>query len=128
EEKSIAFYPDKEDAGTLRLNVFTLSAKEDVEPAEFARPLARRAQDVGAEVEQLGEGRGILAYQQEAENEDEGPFWGWELVAAVGPRHALYAVLTFSIPAGSEEANAGHVTMLDRELRRARFAGTNGGR
>jgi hypothetical protein len=131
EEGGAAFYPDDEDGGTLRLNVITLSSKSEapIGAKSLADILEKRARELGTEVVQVPGGNALIFYREDhPEGDETGAFWCWEIVGVVPPRHARYAIFTYSVSADRTEAEdiVAYLELLKRELPLCRFLPAEG--
>jgi len=118
-----AFYEPTVDWATLRLNVLTLrtpSAVTSDTPIDLLRP---RAEERGAELEELPSGNALSSYEVLAEEDGVGIVLRyWEIANAVPPNHARLAVFSFAMLASNRELASDDLRWLDEEIRASRFS------
>jgi len=124
EEGGGTFY-DEDEPGTLRLNVITFEAEENVGASADAI-LGRRAKEYGVPVERLDGGDARIRYRQgpDPDADDATTTWFWEVLNVLPPRHGRIALFSFSVEAehADDADTAETVAMLDRELAKCVFA------
>jgi hypothetical protein len=120
------FYEDRDDSGTLRLNVLTFASKEPVTsngiPQLFKEmSLTHNSIDLRA----LPNGNVLLKYADRAVEEgEELLIYYWQLGNPVPPKHLRIADFSFTILASqsSDTEIIEQVRMLDGEIAGAEFA------
>jgi hypothetical protein len=126
EDSRRATFQDEQGVGTLRLSVLSVPARQPVQPggaATLLQPMARRAGQIP--IVSLDNDTALITYRDEGGEGDERVIARcWVLARTLPPEQARIALFTFTY-APEEEGGPELdeiLEMLDRELRRCRFA------
>jgi hypothetical protein len=118
-----AFYAEKPDSGTLRLNVMTLRSPSPIDARTTEELLRPRAQSRGLSVRPLPGGNASISYSEAAEEDGVAlVIHYWEVANAVPPFHARLAVFSFTTLASEKKRISDDLEWLDLEICASTFA------
>lgn len=119
------FYEPSENTGTLRLNVLSFLAKEDVLPSYPLEIIRKRSVEYRGKVEELPDSRFLLKYSMNArENDEDLVVYYWEVARMVSPRDYNIAVFSFTIGLNemkSASAIGEEVAAIEDEIKNVKF-------
>jgi len=122
------FYEDSASSGTLRLNVLSFD-NTGSSPIDVESAARKQAEGYKGESTVLREGNAMARYDRQA-TEDGQPITlrTWAIYNHVGDTHSRVVVFTYTVPSAQfgDEKHVKEIEMIDREIRKARFAEISG--
>lgn len=120
---SSAFYDEAIDHGTLRVKVMTFDTGEDLTGRTARQQLEDMEPEPAQTLEALSNGNALRVHRESADDGGQPTDFHVWLLAAVDPPHRVrLAVFTFTVLTSDGQAAAAAVSLLDAEIRTARFA------
>ena len=126
EDESGLYYEDVEDAGILRLSLFTVQNPNQVTSDMLAQVLDAMSDSKTKKLEVLKNGNALLSYTTKARQEDGSLeiLYVWIVGNPLPPHHARIANFSYTMEAANalSAKNQNAVAMLENAIRGAEFA------
>ena len=125
EDGGAAFYEDRENSGTLRLNVITLEAPINVGSDRVIEALQVSNADKKGDILKLENGNAVLRYSETvtAENGTEITIFYWMVANPLGERHVRIGDFSYTVLATTRdtEQTKSEINFLEHAIFNSRF-------